>query len=109
MDALASPLITVLANVVADLLVSKGIIDTGSKVAVIQLINNGIAGLMTLGVAVYSMYKVVELKKHQLTLAHSAPIATKTVTVEKISQPISQKEAVGQMGVVPEQKSAPTI
>lgn len=112
MDVIASPLITVLANVVADLLVSKGIIDSGSKLAVIQTINNSMAAVMTLGIGVYSTYKMVELQKHKATLTHSAPLATKTETVVQVSQPISQTiptSPVGQMGTPESTTTVPNV
>lgn len=98
MDAIASPLITVLANVIADILVSKGIIDSSSKVALIQVMNNSMASAMTLGVAVYSVYKVVELQKHKITMGGQ----------QQFSQPVSQTEPTGQSGLVPGQKNNPT-
>lgn len=101
MDVIASPLVTVVLNLVASVLVARGILDSHSTVAFVQTGNNLIAGIVTVWIGVYSIYKMVELKKHQLTLANQAPTATKTESIVTISQPISQTTSTnptGQMG-----------
>lgn len=70
MDIIASPIVTVILNMVASFLVSKGILDSHSSVAFVQVGNSLIAGLMTTGVAVVSIYKMVDLKKHQITASN---------------------------------------
>ncbi len=89
MDVIASPIITVVLNLIASFLVSRGILDSHSTFAFIQYGNSLIAGIMTTWVGLYSIYKIVELKKHQLTVTKQAPTATKTETVVTVTQPIS--------------------
>lgn len=101
MEAIASPLLTAILNVIASILVSQGILDTHSAAAFVQLGNVAFASIMTLGVTVYSMYKIVELKKHQLSLAHEASLAALNTKAPTISQSFSQippTEPVGQKG-----------
>lgn len=102
MDVIASPLITAVLNLIASVLVAKGILDSKSAADFVQFGNSAFASLMTFGVAVYSIYKVVELKKHQLNISTQAPTATTTEKIITISQPISQtplQEPAGQKGV----------
>lgn len=104
MDIIASPIITVILNLLASALIARGILDSHSAVAFIQFGNNAIAGIMTFGVAIYSIYKMVDLKKHGMTLASTVPTATKTETVVTVTQPVTptaEPLPVGQSGVVP--------
>lgn len=85
MDAFISPFITILANIIADVLVSKGIIDAGSKQVVIQNVNTIAAALMTMVVAVVTVIKAVDLAKHKITASAS------TQSVTPVSQQFSQQ------------------
>jgi len=109
MDVITSPLITVILNLVASVLVSKGILDSHSSVAFVQEGNNLIAGLTTTVVALYTLYKSFDLAKHKVTLAHQAPVATKTETVVQISQPVSQETPVTPIGQMGTPESTTTI
>lgn len=102
MDIVASPFITVILNMVASVLVSRGILDSHSVVAFVQLGNNLIAGVMTVSVAIYSIYKMVDLQKHKLSVA--TPAASMPV-----SQVVSTPATHGQSGLPVDQKSNPTL
>ncbi|HEX9060866.1 MAG TPA: hypothetical protein VF941_11860 [Clostridia bacterium] len=92
MDVIASPIITVVLNLVANILIAKGILDSRSAVSFVQFGNNAIAGLMTFGVGVYSIYKMIELKKHQITTnaktasLPSVPFTTPQTTIGTTGQ-----------------------
>lgn len=91
MDAFISPFVTILANIIADILVSKGIIDAGSKQTVIQSVNTIVAGLMTVVVAVVTVVKAVDLAKHKIT-------ATTSQGQNTPANPPAAPVVVGQMG-----------
>ncbi len=67
MDVAFSPMVTVVLNIIAGALVSKGVLDAHSKDAFVILANNVIAGFITVSISLYSIFKVVDLKKHQIT------------------------------------------
>ena len=95
MDAIISPFTTVLLNMVASLLVARGILDNNNVASFVQLGNTIVAGIMTLGVAIYSIYKMVDLQKHKISSASSS-------SVNKISQEkadFSQKSPSSQPGL----------
>lgn len=90
MDAITSPLVTVVLNLVASVLVSKGILDSKSSVAFVQLGNSVIVGITTALVAIWSIYKMVDLKKHQIS-ANTQIV--KNGQVVTISQPASKGQS----------------
>jgi len=76
MDTALSPIVTVILNLVAGVLVSKGIIDSHSAAAFVQLANNILAALITIGLGVYSIYKTVEMYKHKISVASQTTTST---------------------------------
>jgi hypothetical protein len=88
MDIVASPVLTIVLNLVATSLVSKGILDASQKEATIQLLNNVIAALMTVLVGGYSIYKMVDLHKHKLTIASQSATGSTSVTMTGPNSPV---------------------
>jgi len=68
MDVWFSPLATAVLNIIASFLVAKGILDQGTKEMFVQTMNNMLAAFVTVGIGGYSIYKMVDLHKHKLTL-----------------------------------------
>lgn len=105
MDVIASPIITVILNLIANILVAKGILDSHNAVAFVQFGNNAVAGLMTFGIGVYSIYKMIELKKHQLS--------TTTQTISNpgvlVSYPNTASTSTGQSGMTTGTNNKPDI
>ena len=104
-DVLGSPILTVVLNLIANMLVARGILDSHSAVAFVQFGNNAVAGLMTFGIGVYSIYKMIELKKHQ--------ISSSTVTVSNpgvpVSYPNTASTSIGQSGMTTGTNNKPDI
>lgn len=96
MDLPLSPIITIILNIIASFLVSKGILDTNTKNMFVMLVNNAISGLMTVGIAVYSIYKIVDLHKHKISvsLPASTPSSATTTTVKMENPTPSQTVTV---------------
>ena len=96
MDLITSPFVTVILNIVASVLISWGILDSHSAVALVQFGNNFIAGATTVIVSGYSIYKVVELRKHEIS----------TTTPSQFSQNTPNFSQTGQSGLPSDGKSA---
>jgi hypothetical protein len=92
MELVGSPIVTMVLNIVAAFLISKGILDIRYRETFIQLANNAIAGIVTVSVALYSIFKMVDLQKHKIT-------ATTQADQQNFSQPISQTVPSGQTGL----------
>lgn len=76
-DLALSPILTVILNVAASFLVSKGILDIASKETFIETMKAVLAAVTTITVSVYSIYKMVELHKHNATIRNTpAPTTT---------------------------------
>jgi len=92
MELLGSPLITMVLNIAATSLVAHGILSEATRDTFVKLVNNSIAAGVTFFVALYSIYKMVDLHKHKLTITSpggtmvsSAP----TSTMLPIAQPVA--------------------
>jgi len=70
-DLALSPILTVILNVTASFLVSKGILDIASKETFIETMKAVLAAVTTITVSVYSIYKMVELHKHNATMRNT--------------------------------------
>lgn len=92
MDILTSPLVTVILNLIAQVLVSKGILDSRSTIAFVQIGNSLIAGMTTMIVAVVSIHKMFNYHQVKLT-------TPSTISNPQFSQQFSQGVAVGQSGL----------
>lgn len=95
-----SPIVTIILNIIAGALVAKGVLDTNSRDTFIQLTDNVIAGLVTAGIAIFSISKMVDLHKHKISNQPSTQSTTTTiqpvppVEVPVSTQPVSQTAPV---------------
>lgn len=91
-----SPIVTIVLNIIAGALVAKGVLDTNSRDTFIQLTDNVIAGLVTLGIGVFSISKMVDLHKHKISNMPSTQSTTTSIqpmgsaTVPVSTAPVSQ-------------------
>lgn len=92
MDLPLTPIVTVMLNIIASFLVSKGILDNSTKDTFIQLANNIISGIMTIIIAVYSINKIVDLNKHKMTIQGPQ---TPTPPTPATTEPASPLSVVG--------------
>lgn len=101
MSRLSNPLLIAFLNILAGILVAHGIIDDTFKDQLITLMDNAIAAAMTLGIAVYTIYKSYEAHKHHVSLTTTQQITTtstpsQTHEVTKMTQqaemPIVKRE-----------------
>lgn len=99
-----SPLISVFVNVLAGAAVAHGLIDIQSKDQFVQLADNALAGLVTFGVAVYSIYKTFEIHKHGMNLR--AGQQTTTITTPTQAQQTTEVTQITETpGVQTEQQT----
>lgn len=80
MGRMSNPLLIALLNIAAGILVAHGIIDDTFKDQLITLMDNAIAALMTLGIAVYTIYKSYEAHKHHMTITSTKQVSSTTGT-----------------------------
>lgn len=92
-----SPLITMVLNIVAAFLVSKGILDTHSQLMFVQVGDNIIAAMVTVLLGGYSIYKMVDLKKHQISHAPSVQQSS-TIIPEHVTNQPAVAEATASTG-----------
>lgn len=90
-DLVLSPMVTVILNILASALVSKGVIDEASRDTLVQLANNILAGLITVVVALFSIHKIVDLKKHEVT-SNATTQSNASGTTTTISVPVATQE-----------------
>ena len=98
MDAIFSPFITIIANLIVGLLMSKGIIDQSSRQQAYQLIDTCLAAALTAVLGIASMYyahqthKVNVLGKGtSISSNTSLPVTTQpspTLTTGVVSTPL---------------------
>lgn len=72
------PFLIIVLNLLASSLAAQGILDVESKDEFINLADTIIAALMTLGVAVYSISKTIDLHKHSLKIKSTEQTVTTT-------------------------------
>jgi hypothetical protein len=104
MDLIASPMTTIILNLVAQVLVSRGVLDVSYRDQFIQIANSSIAAGATLIIGLYSIYKMIDLKKHQLTVnaaaTKDATTATTTITTP-VKTEVSPASQTTQLVVTP--------
>lgn len=83
-----SVLLTAILNIIMSILVAKGVIDQGNKDQLVQIANNTIGGLIVVLTGGYSMYKIVDIHKHKMTLT-ATTLGNKTTTTQTVETPIA--------------------
>jgi hypothetical protein len=93
MDFVASPIFTIIINIIAQGLVSRGILDQSTKDVFVQTVNNTLVATGSAVIGIYSIYKIIELHKHKITITAgqntvtlSAPADVKTPQMPQVPQ-----------------------